>query len=39
MDLLGAEFLQDIVVLSSDTQHIDIELAAESRLEDSPVDH
>ena len=34
-----AEIVKDIVLLPSDTQYIDTELAAEAGLDDGPVDH
>ena len=39
MHLLSAEIIQDVILLPPDTQHVDIELAAEAGLYDGPVDH
>ena len=39
MHLLSSQVIQDVILLPSDTQHVDIELAAEAGLYDGPVDH
>ena len=39
MHLLTSEIIQDILLFSSDTQHIDSKLASESSLDYRTVDH